>query len=355
MHVSTELPEICDESRRKAQERNQRLTKPSGSLGRLEELAIWFAGVRGTQQYSVPIRGAMLVFASDHGVTEEGISAYPKAVTQAMVENMLRGGAAINQLCKANRLLMYLVDLGVDGHITATSTRSSVNFLSRKIRKSTSNLRYEPAMTLEEHLQAMDVGREMAEKAIDTGVEVICLGEIGIGNTTPASALTAWFTGAPVDHVTGMGTGIDEGTRRLKEVVILDALERTRALNTTDAQAVICSLGGFEFSAMIGAIITAARWRVPVMLDGFLTNAAALAAQAIQPRITEFLLASHGSAEPGASVALKKLGLEPILNFGLRLGEGTGAALGFGILQQALLLHRQMATFEEAAVPDKLG
>ena len=330
------------------QRRLDRLTKPLGSLGRLEELARWYGAARGT---AAPVlrRKTVAVFAGDHGVTVEGVSAYPSDVTAQMVYNFLRGGAGINVLARHVGAEVVVVDVGV-AHLFPELD----GLRRRKVRPGTANLAVGPAMTREEAEAAVAVGAELAEELAGSGVDVIGVGEMGIGNTTPSSAITAVMTGAAPRDVTGRGTGVDDAAWARKVSVI----ERAIAVNRPDASDpmdVLAKIGGLEIAALVGVMLGAARRRVPVVLDGFISGAAALIAAGLEPALTGSLLASHRSAEPGHRVALDRLGLVPVLDLGLRLGEGTGAALAIGLLDAAVKILNEMATFGEAGVSERVA
>ncbi len=330
------------------QARLDRLTKPLGSLGRLEELARWYGAARGT---AAPVlrRKTVAVFAGDHGVTIEGVSAYPSDVTAQMVYNFLRGGAGINVLARHVGADVVVVDVGV-----AHAFPELEGLRRRKVRPGTANLAVGPAMTREEAEAAVGVGVELAEELAASGVDVIGVGEMGIGNTTPSSAITAVMTGAAPRDVTGRGTGIDDAVWARKVSVI----DRAIAVNRPDAgdpMDVLTKLGGLEIAALVGVMLGAAGRRVPVVLDGFISGAAALIATALEPALAGSLLASHQSVEPGHRLALDRLGLVPVLDLGLRLGEGTGAALAIGLLDAAVKILNEMATFGEAGVSERRG
>jgi nicotinate-nucleotide--dimethylbenzimidazole phosphoribosyltransferase len=327
--------------------RLNRLTKPLGSLGRLEELARWYATARGTAAPSLR-RKTVAVFAADHGVVEEGVSAYPSEVTAQMVYNFLRGGAGINVLARHVGAEVVVVDVGV-----AHAFPDLEGLRRRKIGAGTANMARGPAMTRLQAEAAMMVGVELAEELAGSGVDVIGVGEMGIGNTTPSSAITAVMTGAEISAVTGRGTGVDDAALGRKVAVI----ERSIRVNQPDAgdpMVVLTAVGGFELAALVGVMLGAARHRLPVVLDGFISAAAALIAVRLKPALRPYLLASHCSAEPGHRIALDRLGLIPLLDFGLRLGEGTGAALAIGLLDASIKILNEMATFGEAGVSERI-
>lgn len=322
------------------------LTKPLGSLGRLEELAAAYVTITGELKPNVP-RGMLFAFAADHGVALEGVSAYPREVTPQMVLNFLRGGAGVNVLARHADVTVRVVDIGVDYEFGSVS-----GLLDRKVMKGTNNLAVEPAMTRSQAEQAVMVGVELATDAARDGIGLIGTGEMGIGNTTPSAAITAVMTHRPVTDVTGRGTGIDESARTRKVAVIQQALDRHHP-NPADPLDVLTKVGGLEIAGLAGLILGAAAARVPVVLDGFIAGTAALIAVGLQPLCREYLIASHRSVEQGHRVILDHLRLIPLLDLDLRLGEGTGACLGMDLVCAAIKIYTEMATFEEAGVSGK--
>lgn len=331
-----------------------RLTKPPGSLGRLEELVITLAGITGCADAPVDRRW-IVVAAGDHGVAREGVSAYPPQVTAQMVANFVAGGAAVNVLAAAARTSLLVIDVGVAGEIprtqlTAGPGRLGGRLLQARIANGTASMTAGPAMARTDMLHAVEVGlRTVEDLRRDDGVDVIGLGEMGIGNTTAASAVVAVLTGEAVPSVTGTGTGIDADRRARKIAVIERAIEVNQP-DPTDPLGVLAAVGGFEIAALVGLMLGAGAARIPVILDGFITGAAALVAATLQPALAPRLIASHQSTEPGHAVVLARLGLRPYLDLGLRLGEGSGAALLTAILDSACRIRDGMATFESAAV-----
>jgi nicotinate-nucleotide--dimethylbenzimidazole phosphoribosyltransferase len=330
------------------------LTKPIGSLGRLEELAAWYAAARGEFPPPALERVELAVFAADHGVVVEGVSAYGSASTAAVVTNVMAGGAAVNALARSTNVEVVLVDVGVAGDLSAAPASPVVPLTSRWIRAGTRNLRREPAMTQGEAERALDAGRVTARDAVARGADVIALGEIGIGNTTAAAALVSACTGFVPDAVVGRGTGIDDATRARKVRVVEDALALHRGASRTPLELLAC-LGGLEIAAMVGCALEAARHRVPVVLDGVVTSAAALIAVALDPGLRAYLVAGHLSPEPAARIALERLELRPVLDLGMRLGEGTGAVLALGVLRAAVEAEASMATFATAGIVGRPG
>ena len=333
--------------RKQAQARLNRLTKPLGSLGRLEELAASYVTMTGQLKPNIP-HGMVFTFAADHGVAVEGVSAYPREVTPQMVLNFLRGGAGVNVLARHAGMDVRVVDIGVDHEFGPMS-----GLLDRKVMKGTRNLSVEPAMTRAQAERAVAVGIELAEGAVRDGVGLIGTGEMGIGNTTPSAAVTAVMTGRSVADVTGRGTGIDEAGRTHKIAVIQRAIDLHRP-DRTDPLDVLAKIGGLEIGGLAGLILGAAAARVPVVLDGFIAGAAALIAVGLQPLCREYLIASHRSVEQGHRAILDHLGLKPLLDLDLRLGEGTGACLGMDIVCAAIKIYTEMATFGEAGVSEKV-
>jgi nicotinate-nucleotide--dimethylbenzimidazole phosphoribosyltransferase len=332
-----------------ARAHQRELTKPQGSLGRLEEIAAWYAGAVGRFPCEPPRGAAVGVFAADHGVAVEAVSAYPSQVTAAMVCNVMAGGAAINVLARRHDVAIALVDVGVAGDLSAPPADPEVALWRDKVRAGTGNLRREPAMTRDQAIAAMDVGARAADRCISSGAHILGTGEIGIGNTTAAAALTCAMTGASPAEVVGHGAGIDAETRARKVSVVEDAL-RLHAPGTQDPLGALAAVGGLELAAIAGFALRAAERGVPLVLDGFLANASALVARALRPEAARFFVASHESAESGSAVALAALGLKPLLSLGMRLGEGTGAVLGIDLVRTAVTLQCEMATFATAGV-----
>jgi len=329
-----------------AQERLDSLTKPPGSLGRLEELAARYVAIRGELFPSLE-KKQVVVFAADHGVVAEKVSAYPPDVTYQMVLNFLRGGAGINVLARHAGAAVEVVDIGVN-----CDFGGQPGLISRKVAYGSRNMAREPALTVDEAVQAMLVGLERAQAAIAAGADALAAGDMGIGNTTPAAALGAVFTGKPVSTVTGRGTGISDDTWRHKVAVINRALELHKPTADNPLEA-LAKVGGLEIGGIAGLILGAAAGRRPVLLDGFIATAGALVAAHLAPAVPDYLIAAHRSVEAGHQIMLDTLGLKPLLNFQLRLGEGTGAALGLGLLDAAMKIYHEMATFTEAGVTEK--
>jgi nicotinate-nucleotide--dimethylbenzimidazole phosphoribosyltransferase len=376
LKMSEQIPAINAQAQAAALARQQQLTKPPGSLGRLEDLACWFAARLGNPVPAMP-RCEIFVFAADHGVAARGVSAFPQSVTAQMVGNFARGGAAINVLASMEDCRIEVVDVGV-----ASEDPPPTGVRNERVRAGTRDLAASPAMTPEELTAALGVGERCAREAASRGAQLLIAGEMGIANSTAAACLICSFTGAAPDAVVGRGTGVDDAGLARKREIVQMALARAgvgvaggagvaagagaavqagvaaragvtaRVPRQTPQSAlrILAELGGLEIAAMAGFYIESAKHSVPVLLDGYISTAAALAAVALEPRVLSWMLASHRSAEGGHAIALAALGLEPLLDLGLRLGEGTGAALALPIVRAALTLHRKMATFGEAGI-----
>jgi len=325
-----------------AQRHLDALTKPPGSLGRLEELAVRLVSLTGRPPRVT--RPVIFTFAADHGVVAEQVSAYPQAVTAQMVDNFLAGGAAVNVLARQAGARVVVADFGV-----ATPLGARPGLVVRRLDAGTRNMTRGPAMTREQAMTAIEAGAELAEEAIQAGADLLATGEMGIGNTTAASAITAAVTGAQPGEVTGRGTGVDDAGRTRK----VDAVRRALAVNRPDAHDgldVLSTVGGFEIAGLVGVVLAGAAHRIPVALDGFIAGAAALVAVTLAPEARHALFAAHRSTEPGHAIALRHLGLEPYLALDMRLGEGTGAALFVMLARAAAAIYAEMATFKSAGV-----
>ncbi|MFH1046479.1 MAG: nicotinate-nucleotide--dimethylbenzimidazole phosphoribosyltransferase [Candidatus Omnitrophota bacterium] len=334
----------------KAQERLDNLTKPQGSLGRLEELAKKIVAITGKQS---PLLKHKVIFtlAADHGVVEEGVSAFPQAVTAQMIENFLSGGAGINVLAAHVGARIVVVDMGVAGKPKAKSLKRK-SFKDKRIAWGTKNMAIGPAMTKQEAMESLEKGIEAFAEEWPRGIDIIGTGDMGIGNTTAAAAIAACFTRQPVEAVTGRGTGIDDRTLAIKIEAIKRALKVNRP-DPNDALDVLSKVGGFEIGGLAGIILAAAAARVPVVVDGFISGAAALIAYKLEPQVKDYLIAAHCSVEKGHKLILDYLGLKPLLNLNLRLGEGTGAALGISLAEAGVKIMTQMATFKSAGVSQR--
>lgn len=333
------------ESAAQARAHVDQLTKPLGSLGRLEELAVELAAITG-EAFPVVTPPGVLVFAADHGVATEGVSAYPQEVTAQMVANLTHGGAGINVFARQIGALQHVVDVGVASEVDAPGV------WKKKIRAATGNMLKEQAMSREEAERCILAGIESAEAIIAEGAKVLIVGEVGIGNTTASSAILAALTGADPEDIVGRGTGLtNEGWQR-KKAVVREALLLHRP-DVSQPLDVLAKVGGLEIGAMAGAILGAASRRVPVLLDGFIATVAALLAVRLRPAAADYLIAGHRSQEPGHAYVLKALGKEPLIDLNLRLGEGSGAALAFPVLEAASRMIREMATFASAGVSNR--
>lgn len=328
-----------------AVERQNQLTKPAGSLGVLEEISIKLAGMTGYIINDVSNK-TVVVMAGDHGVTAEGVSAFPSEVTPQMVINFIHGGAAINVLARHVGAKVIVVDIGV------AAPMEDSNVLSRKVRNGTANFAKEPAMTRDEAIKAIETGIEIAYKEIENGANLLATGDMGIGNTTPSSAILIALTGRPIDGLVGRGTGINDGILDHKKKVVADAINLL-APDKNDPIDVLAKVGGLEIGGLAGLIIGAASKRVPVIIDGFISGAGALIAGRLNPQCINYMIASHVSVEPGHRIILEELGLKPMLYMDMRLGEGTGAALAMSMVEAATKIMKEMATFAEAGVSEK--
>jgi len=340
------IPEPDAVAAREVQSRLDQKTKPPGSLGRLEELACALAALRGTADLDLPNK-AMVVMAGDHGVAAQGVSAFPQEVTAQMVLNFAHGGAAINVLARQAGARVVVVDMGVK---TPLAPHPAVR--THRIGPGTADIALGPAMTREDAVRALEVGIALADELASDGIGLIGIGEMGIANTTAASALTSAFTGRPPEEVTGRGTGIDDAAHQRKIEVIRRALEVNRP-DPSDALGTLAKLGGFEIAGLAGVVLGAAARRVPVLTDGFIATSAALSAARIAPRAAHAILASHRSVEAGHRHLLDALGKRPLFDLDLRLGEGTGAALAMSFVDAAIHILREMATFASAGVSGK--
>jgi nicotinate-nucleotide--dimethylbenzimidazole phosphoribosyltransferase len=330
-----------------ARELQGRLTKPAGSLGVLEDVSVRLAGLAGACPPPLPTPAAVAIFAGDHGVHAQGVTPWPQEVTAQMVANFLGGGAVVNAFARQAGASVTVVDVGV-----AVTLEPADGLLIRKVRAGTRDLAVEPALTRAEVTAAIEVGIEVAGALVDGGARVLLAGDMGIANTTPAAALIAAFTGASAAAVTGRGTGVDDPTYARKVGVVRAALDR-HGLAGADPIEVLAAVGGLEHAAIAGYLLGAAARRVPVVLDGVIAGSAALAAAALAPDSVAAMLAGHRSAEPGATVALERLGLSPLVDLGLRLGEGTGALLALPIVASAARVLHEVATFDAAGVSEK--
>jgi nicotinate-nucleotide--dimethylbenzimidazole phosphoribosyltransferase len=328
-----------------AQERQNDLTKPRGSLGVLEELSVKLAGIKGSVTPQVG-RKVIVVMAGDHGVVEEGVSAFPSEVTRQMVYNFLKGGAGINVISRFVGAEVLVVDMGVSSEL-----EPHPRLLNQKVRMGTANMAVGPAMTRDEALTSLETGIAVAQRVVSNGAGIVGTGDMGIGNTTASSAMVAAFTGLPLDWVVGRGTGINDETWEIKKRVLEQALAANKP-DSSDPLDVLAKVGGLEIGGLAGCILGAAASKVPVVIDGFISGAAALLAAQLQPAVVNYLFASHLSVEPGHRLVLERLALRSMLQLDMRLGEGTGAALGMHILDLSAKILSEMATFSEAGVSE---
>jgi nicotinate-nucleotide--dimethylbenzimidazole phosphoribosyltransferase len=338
-----DIPPLAVAAAEQARRGQDRLTKPTGALGKLETLSIRLAGMTGRLDW-LPTRRSVVVCAGDHGVVAQGVSAYPQAVTQQMVLNFLRGGAAVNVLARQMNARVTVVDAGVIGVFA-----EHPNLVRGKIAPGTADFTTGPAMSAAQARQALQLGLDVAQREVERGLDLLAVGEMGIGNTTSASAIIAAITGNTAAAVTGRGTGVDDEQLRHKIAVVERALE----LHTPAQVDTLAKVGGFEIGAMAGLMLGAAQQRIPIVVDGLICTAAALIAVQLQPAVKEYLIAGHRSAEPGHGLALAWLGLEPLLQLEMRLGEGTGALLALPIVEAAMRTLQEMATFDDAGVSDR--
>jgi nicotinate-nucleotide--dimethylbenzimidazole phosphoribosyltransferase len=325
-----------------ASRRLDTLTKPPGSLGKLEDIARQLAGITGETIPSFE-KKAVIVMAGDHGVCEEGVSAFPAEVTPQMVLNFLSGGAAVNVLARHAGAQVVCVDIGVNADL------EHPELVSRKIKRGANNIAREAAMTREEAAEAIAVGAQITEELYAKGYRLFATGEMGIGNTTASAAILCALTGLDVDTAVGRGTGIDEAKRIHKQSVVRRALE-VNAPDANDALDVLAKVGGLEIGGLVGVILAAAANRCPVVIDGFISSAAALIAARLAPSSVPYMLGSHLSQEQGHQKMLEAIGLSSMLQMDMRLGEGTGAVLSFSLIDAAGHIMREMATFESAGV-----
>jgi nicotinate-nucleotide--dimethylbenzimidazole phosphoribosyltransferase len=329
-----------------ARERQDQLTKPPGALGVLEDASVRLAGIQGTCPPAPMARPVVAVFAGDHGVHAQGVTPWPQEVTASMIENFRAGGAAVNVLARQCGAEVLVVDMGV-----AADVAPGPHLVDHKIRRGTSDLATGPAMSRDEAVRGLLAGVEVADRLVDAGHDCLLTGDMGIANTTPSAALVAAFTGGAPGSVTGRGTGVDDPTLARKvEVIATALLERPPG---DDPVGTLASLGGFEHAGLAGFVLGAAARRVPVILDGLIAGSAALVAQALAPVAVDYCFAGHRSVEPGHVVALAQLGLRPLVDLDLRLGEGTGAVLSFPLVESAGAVLREMATFDSAGVTRK--
>ena len=343
----TDFPQIAAPDAQvatQARARQDTLTKPAGSLGRLEELSVWVAACQGVCPPKQFQRARVVVFAGDHGVTVAGVSAFPSEVTAQMVANFDSGGAAINVLADSAGATVRVVDIAVD-----VDEPLSASIGAHKVRRGSGNIAVEDALTADEAQAALDAGRRIADEEVDAGADLLIAGDMGIGNTTAATVMIATLTGTEPVVVVGRGTGIDDAGWSRKVAAVRDALYRGRGL-TADPLGLLRVCGGADLAAMAGFCAQAAVRRTPVLLDGVVVTSAAMIAEVLAPGARDWWRAGHRSTEPAHTLALEKLELEPIVDLSMRLGEGTGAAVALTVVRAAIATLRSMATFDEASV-----
>jgi nicotinate-nucleotide--dimethylbenzimidazole phosphoribosyltransferase len=321
------------------------LTKPLGSLGRLESIAAQLVAIRQSD-LTIPLSKAVYVFAADHGIAAEGVSAYPSAVTRQMVLNFLAGGAAVNVLARLHGVELRVVDVGVDAGFDDVA-----GLLHHKIARGTRNMLHEPAMSDRELSAALSVGAQLAHDAAAAGHTLLAVGEMGIGNTTSASAITCALTGVSPTHATGRGTGLAPAAHERK-IAVVEAILKRHFTGKAEPVEILRCVGGLEIAAMTGMILAAPSHRIAIVADGFISTAAASLAVAIEPCVRGYLIAGHRSEEPGHKLLLDHLQLDPLLNLDMRLGEGSGAVLAMPIVESAIALYSEMATFATAGVSE---
>ena len=337
---------LDSESMELARRRQDMLTKPRGSLGKLEGLSVKIAGIKGTARPEIRHK-CIIIMAADHGVVAEKVTLYPQEVTSQMVLNFIKGGAAINVMARQIGARVKVVDMGVIGGFPSDS-----GVVCKMIDFGTANMAHGPAMSREQAVNTIESGIGIVNIEMQKGLDIIGTGDMGIGNTTASSAIFAAFSGKSVSQVTGHGTGIDDGQLAHKILVIEQALALNKP-DPNDPLDVLAKVGGFEIGGLAGVILQAAASNIPVMIDGFISTAAALIAVKMAPQVRDYLIAAHISAESGHAALLQYLELEPLLNLDMRLGEGTGAALGISLVETAVNTLNQMTTFDEAGVSDK--
>jgi nicotinate-nucleotide--dimethylbenzimidazole phosphoribosyltransferase len=329
------ISRLDEQAQAAAQARQANLVKPAGALGMLEDLSIRLAGMTGRLDW-LPQQRLVVVCAGDHGVVAQSVSTVPSDITAFMVQQFLNGTGAISVLARQHQARLLVVDAGVAGEVD-----EHPNLVQGKIAPGTQDISQGPAMTAAQADQAVQLGLDIARREAERGVDLLAIGEMGIGNTTPASALIAAITGHPPAEVTGRGTGLDDARLQHKIAIIEQAL----AVNDPVMENPLARVGGFEIGAMAGLMLGAAAQRIPVLIDGLICTAAALVAVHMQPDVRQYLIAGHQSAEPGHMVALEHLGLQPLLRLNMRLGEGTGAVMAMAIIEAAMRTLQEMATF----------
>ena len=350
-----ELAEIIDGIKpidqqwiQKAQERTAQLVMPTRALGRLHEISEQLCGIQQTLQPAID-KKAILIMAGDHGVVTEGVSAYPQEVTPAMVQTFLAGGAGINAISRQVGADVWVVDMGIIPQLDVSNKQGADRLIVEKIGNGTANFTRGPAMSRQDAQKAIQVGFEQATKLFENGVDLLGTGDMGIGNTTPSAAIGVVLCRASLDEMVGCGTGVDEAGLAHKRDIVRQAIE-VNTPNPEDGLDVLAKVGGFEIGGIAGVMLAGAYHQRTLVVDGFISTAGALIAAALSPTVKDYCFAGHRSAETGHRIMLKHLGLEPILDLGMRLGEGTGAALAMGVIQGAIRMFKEVLTFEEAGV-----
>jgi len=344
--IISQIQPLDQAAMRSARARQNRLTKPQGSLGRLEELSVQLAGITGK---SVPVikDKVIITMAGDHGVVAEGISAYPQEVTPQMVLNFLAGGAAINVLARHVNARVVIVDMGVAADIPASD-----GLVVKKVAYGTANMSRGPAMTRAQAIESILNGAQIVEEEITRGLDIVGTGDMGIGNTTPSAAIASVLTKRHPKEIAGRGSGVDDEGLNRKISAIEQALDVNKP-DSNDGLDVLAKVGGFEIGGLVGVMLGAAAQRTPVMIDGFISTAAAMVAVSLAPKCRDYLISAHRSKENGHGIMLEWLGLKPLFDLDMRLGEGTGAALGISFAEAACKVLAEMATFDEAGVSGK--
>ena len=335
----------------KAQARTLQLVMPTRALGRLLDIAEQCCAIGQTLTPEVDKKG-IIVMAGDHGVVKDGVSAYPQEVSGAMVQAFLVGGAGINAMARQVDARVWIVDMGIIPDVDVQPVAGGPRLIVKKVARATGSIAQGPAMTQDQAVQSIITGFQQASEAFADGVQILGTGDMGIGNTTPSAAIGVAITGTDPDEMVGRGTGVDDAGLAHKKKIISQAIS-INAPDPANGLDVLAKVGGFEIGGIAGLILAAAHHGKPVVIDGFISTAGALIAKTLCPHVTDYMFAGHQSEEPGHRIMLRHLGLKPILDLGMRLGEGTGAALAMGIVQGAVRAYKDMLTFEEAGVPDK--
>jgi len=345
-NLITSIPPLDADCMQVTRTHQDTLTKPMGSLGRLEELSIQVAGITSNPNPQLHDK-VVLVMASDHGIVDEGVSAYPQAVTAQMVSNFLNGGAAINVLARHVGARVVVVDMGVSSQL-----EPHAGLIQNKIAFGTKNMTLGPAMTREQAIRSILAGAEIVNTQIELGLDILATGDMGIGNTSPSAAIAAVFTNKPLKEIVGRGTGVDDVGLDRKIV----AIQRAILVNNADANDgidVLAKVGGFEIGGLVGAILAAASQRRPVVIDGYISTAAAMIAVKLAPLVGQYLIAAHTSQERGHHLMMDWLGVKPLLDLQMRLGEGTGSVLAMSLVDAACKILNEMSSFSEAGVAQK--